>query len=103
MARKSFAETIASAQLLVKSLIERGDNLPVGVTAEMRDKLEAAYKKAVDANVEQEKLKAQLKEKTAEVDKHITETEEVYALLKKYLKIAEPQERWREFGFEDKR
>lgn len=103
MRKRSFAEIITSAQLLVKTLTERGENLPVGVTAQMRDKLNTAYQKAAEVNVEQEKLKAQLKEKTAELEKHIAETEEVYAFLKKYIKMGEPQERWREFGFEDKR
>ncbi|MDO5104992.1 membrane-binding protein [Capnocytophaga sp.] len=103
MRKKSFAEVIASAQLLVKALTERGESLPAGVTVQMRDKLDAAHKKAVETNAEQEKLKAQLKEKTAELEKHLSKTEETYAMLKKYIKIGEPQERWREFGFEDKR
>lgn len=103
MARKSFAEIVTSAQLLVKALNERGENLPVGVTAEMRDKLDVSTQKAVNINAEQEKLKALLKEKTAELDKYVSETEETYAFLKKYIKMGVPKELWREFGIEDKR
>lgn len=103
MARKSFAETLTTAQFLVKVLKEKGENLPVGVTAELRDKLDTVNQKAFQANTEQEKLKALLKEKTAELDKHLTEIEEIYAYLKKYIKIGVPQELWREFGIEDKK
>lgn len=103
MARRSFADLVTSAQLLVKALTERGDELPVGVTAQMRDKLSEAHKKALDINAEQEKIKAKLKEKTAELDKTIAEIEETYALLKKYIKMDVPKELWGEFGFYDKR
>lgn len=103
MARKSFAETLALSQLLVKALKERGETLPLGVTAELRDKLEASNQKAFNSNAEQEKLKAQLKEKTAELDKHLSEIEETYIYLKKYIKMDVPQELWREFGIEDKK
>lgn len=103
MGRKSFADLTTSAQLLVKALTERGDSLPVGVTAEMLSKLSEAHKKAVDINAEQEKMKAQLKEKTIELDKSLTEIEETYAQIKKYIKIGVAKERWGEFGFHDKR
>lgn len=103
MGRKSFADLTTSAQLLVKALTERGETLPVGVTAEMRDKLAAAHKKAVDINAEQEKMKAQLKEKTIELDKTLTEIEESYSLMKKYIKMGVQKELWGEFGFHDKR
>lgn len=103
MRKKSFADSTTLAQLLVKALVKRGEILPIGVTIEMRDKLDAAYKKAIEANAEQEKLKALLKEKTAELDGYVTEMETTYAFLKKYIKLGEPQERWREFGFNDKK
>lgn len=103
MARKSFAESSALSQLMVKALQERGENLPVGVTKELVEKLDTANKKTVSSNVEQEKLKAQLKEKTAEFDKNLTELEEIYALIKKYIKIDISQDLWREFGIEDKK
>lgn len=103
MRKKSFADSTTLAQLLVKALVKRGESLPIGVTIEMRDKLDAAYKKAIEANAEQEKLKALLKEKTAELDGYVTEMETTYAFLKKYIKLGEPQERWREFGFNDKK
>lgn len=103
MSRKSFAETIGHSQLLIKALKERNDNLPVGVTAELRDELDAINTKAFNANAEQEKLKAQLKEKTAEVDKYVSDIEQKYAYIKKYVKMGVPQELWREFGIEDKK
>lgn len=65
--------------------------------------LEQLNNKAFEVNAQQEKLKAQLKEKTAEAEKNLSEIEAQYGIVKKYIKIALPQESWREFGFEDKR
>ena len=103
MARKSFAELCTSAQLLVEAINKREGNLPVGVTSELKDQLNTAQQRAVQANVEQEKLKALLKEKTAELDSYIAQIENTNAHLKKYIKMGVPQELWREFGIEDKR
>lgn len=103
MAKKSFAETITSTQLLAKALEGRAGNLPIGISTELVEEIKSLNQQAVELNVVQEKLKAELKEKTAQIDKTILSLEEKYSLAKKYIKMALPQEQWREFGFEDKR
>lgn len=103
MARKSFAESLSSTQLLVKALQERGEELPIGVTSELIDKLDKLNKQSVNVNAEQEKLKTQLKEKTAEFNKITKELDETFSLLRKFIKIGVPKELWKEFGIVDKR
>ena len=62
MSRKSFAETIVDAQLMAKALQESG-NFPAGVEPNTVRELERLHEEATRFNIEQEKLKAQLKEK----------------------------------------
>lgn len=57
----------------------------------------------MNVNAEQEKLKAQLKEKTAEFNKITKELDETFSLLRKFIKISVPKELWKEFGIVDKR
>ena len=54
-------------------------------------------------NSEQEKLKADLRTKTEELSKTITEMESKVSFIKKLIKIDIPKTQWREFGIEDKR
>lgn len=103
MARQSFAETMSDTQIMVRALQQRGENLPVGITPEQMAKLDTLSQKAMQSNVEQEKLKAQLKEKTAEFNQYVDEAESLYAQMKKYIKLGVPSELWREFGIEDKK
>lgn len=103
MSRQSFAKTISDSQLLVEALERRNNDLPVGVTAEARDRLKTLNESTLKTNAEQEKLKAELKEKTAQLDQQVSEIETLKSTIKKYIKIAVPQELWREFGIEDKR
>lgn len=103
MAKNSLAEVLSKSQLMVKALQERNENLPVGVTAELREELAQLNTKLFNANAEQEKLKAQLKEKTTEVENFLVEIDKKYALLKKYVKLGVEKQAWREFGIEDKK
>lgn len=103
MAKKSFAENLTNAQLLVKGLQGRQDNLPLGVTSEMIAEVDNLSKEAVTLNAEQEKLKALQKEKTAQLDIVTKKLHEKQSHIKKYIKIGVKQELWREFGIEDKR
>ena len=102
MAKKTFAETLASAQLMAKALQENG-NFPTGVEPNTVRELERLHEEATRFNIEQEKLKAQLKEKTAQLDASLKKLDEKYAFIKKYIKLGVPQELWRQYGIEDKR
>ena len=88
---------------MIDGLKGRNDKLPLGVKAEDITKLEELRKKMETLNSEQEKLKADLKTKTQELSKTITEIESKVSFIKKLIKIDIPQTQWREFGIEDKR
>ncbi len=105
MATRIFAEYMNRVQLLVKGLEGREENLPVGITKQQVTDLAKLNAKAGTENAEQEKLKlkALLKEKTAQLDAMTDEMIKTYTLLKKYIKLSVPQELWREFGIEDKK
>lgn len=103
MASRTFAEQMNKVSLLVKGLEGRDNNLPAGITKEQVTELSELNTKAGTENAEQEKLKALLKEKTAQIDATTSEMMKKYTLLKKYIKLSVPQELWREFGIEDKK
>ena len=88
---------------MIDGLKGRNDKLPLGVKAEDITKLEELRKKMETLNSEQEKLKADLKTKTEELSKTITEMESKVSFIKKLIKIDIPKTQWREFGIEDKR
>ena len=102
MATRTFAEYMNRVQLLVKGLEGREENLPAGITKQQVADLAKLNAKAGTENAEQEKLKALLKEKTAQLDATTDEMIKTYTLLKKYIKLSVPQELWRGFGIEDK-
>ena len=102
MGRKSFAETIVDAQLMAKALQENG-NFPTGVEPNTVRELERLHEEATRFNIEQEKLKAQLKEKTAQLEATVKNLEDKYFFIKKYVKLGVPQELWKQYGIEDKK
>ncbi|ACU93487.1 membrane-binding protein [Capnocytophaga ochracea] len=103
MAKKTYSTNLVESQVMIDGLKGRNDKLPLGVKAEDITKLEELRKKMETLNSEQEKLKADLKTKTQELSKTITEIESKVSFIKKLIKIDIPQTQWKEFGIEDKR
>ena len=103
MAKKTYSTNLVESQVMIDGLKGRNDKLPLGVKAEDITKLEELRKKMETLNSEQEKLKADLKTKTQELSKTITERESKVSFIKKLIKIEIPQTQWKEFGIEDKR
>lgn len=103
MARKSLATNLKLTRLMTEALKARGSELPAGITQELITELDKLNNKATSNEVEQSKLRALLKEKSAQQEKTIQSLEEKYIFMKKYIKIGIPQELWREFGIEDKK
>ena len=103
MAKKTYSTNLVESQVMIDGLKGRNDKLPLGVKAEDITKLEELRKKMETLNSEQEKLKADLKTKTQELSKTITEIESKVSFIKKLIKIDIPQTPWKEFGIEDKR
>lgn len=103
MARKTFVEIISGAKLLIEGLKGRKSNLPTGVSETQLTEVEGLHKKAEELNRQQEKLKADLKVKTAELDAVMKDLGSKISTIRKYTKLGTQKEEWREFGIEDKR
>lgn len=100
---KTYDKQIADTKVMVDGLTGRGSELPTGITAEMVAEIDKILKATIALNSQQEKLKADLKAKTAEYDANLKLLNDKAATAKKYIKIAIPQENWKEFGIEDKK
>lgn len=74
-----------------------------GIDAEFVTRLENNRSNAIAMNDEQEKLKADLKVKTAEFEAKMNEISLQLAEARKVVKLAIPQPQWKEFGIDDKR
>ncbi|MDO4228354.1 MAG: membrane-binding protein [Capnocytophaga sp.] len=103
MATKSYSEKVVQTRIMVDALKNNVDNLPAGVTQETINKLEELKVLAETLNSEQEKLKAQLKSKSEELDKTLTELSNLYIQTKKRVKIDVSKSLWKEYGFSDKK
>jgi|SRR5665647_2086889 len=104
MSKPSYAEQLSSAQVMVAGL--RGNAVQVnrrGLDEVFTNKLDANRLAAGTLNDQQEKLKADLKSKTAELDAKLAELEKGVTEAKKVVKMDFPQDQWRQFGIEDKR
>ncbi|GIZ16376.1 hypothetical protein [Capnocytophaga catalasegens] len=74
-----------------------------GIDSDFIQKLESTRTDAIALNDEQERLKAELKSKTEQLDSTMKELGAMLSEAKKVVKLALPQVGWREFGIEDKR
>ena len=103
MAKKSYPESISQAKVMIDGLISNSANPPKGIDEAFVTNFTNSRERAVSLNSEQEKLKADLKTKTAELDAEVAAMMKIYSEAKKRVKMDFPQEKWREFGIEDKR
>ena len=103
MSKTSYAEQISKAQVMLAGL--RGNAVQVarrGLNEAFLDKLEADRTLAATMNDEQEKLKADLTTKTAELEAKLAELVDMVSESQKVVKMDFEQTRWREFGIEAK-
>lgn len=105
MKRKfSYAEKINSAKLLAEGLGKHLDELsPLGLNETFVADLENQRKTAEALNVEQEKLKANLKDTTSSLTKEMRQLDIMVSRGRKLVKIEIPFPQWKEFGIEDTR
>jgi hypothetical protein len=104
MSKPSYAEQISNAQVMVAGL--RANAVQVnrrGIDEVFTTKLDADRLAAGTLNDQQEKLKADLKSKTAELDAKMNEMEKELSEAKKIVKMDFSQDQWKQFGIEDKR
>ena len=104
MSKPSYAEQISNAQVMVSGLKGNADKVARrGIDGAFVTSLDANVQSVTTLNNEQEKLKADLKAKTAQLDATLAELDKGLAEARKIVKLDFPQGQWREFGIEDKR
>lgn len=104
MSKPGYAEQISSAQVMVAGLKSNATQVSRrGIDDTFVTKLESDRNDAGTLNNQQEKLKADLKSKTAELDAKMLEIEKSMTEARKIVKLDFPQDQWKQFGIEDKR
>ena len=99
---QSFATTLHHTKLMTDALEKHAGNLPAGISRDAINKLTTLVAEVQKLNQEQEKLKAELKSKTAALDGQYKVLQKQNADLRKRVKLEYPQLQWKEFGIEDK-
>lgn len=100
----SYAEQISKAQVLISGLKANADQIARrGLDEAFVTRMDTTRSDATALNDEQERLKAALKMKTAELDAKLVELDLQAAEARKIVKMDFPQNQWKEFGIEDKR
>jgi len=104
MIKKTYAESIKDAEVMSAALGNNATRVAKrGLTTEFITLLKTHIQKAIMLNNEQEKLKADLKQKTAELDAMMSSMNAEVAEARKIVKIEFPQTQWLEFGVDAKR
>jgi hypothetical protein len=104
MPAKSYAEYIKDAEVMSSGLSNNVEQAATrGMNAEFTGKLKSNLSEAVQLNNEQEKLKADLKTKTAALDAVMKSMNAQVSKARKLVKIEFPQAQWKEFGIDAKR
>jgi len=101
---KSFAQKLSDARLMVAGIKSHKDEL-AGVTLgeEQVAAIETLLNKISELDTQQEKLKAELKTCTVELDKQTKDLDDALKDAKKRVKLTIPQSMWQEFGISDKK
>ncbi|MDR1864443.1 MAG: hypothetical protein LBR08_02615 [Bacteroidales bacterium] len=100
VSQKSYADRISAAQVMSSALQANSDL--VGRRGVNTGEYAGLLDKAIVLNNTQEKLKADLKAATAELDGVMAELNKQTAHAKKIVKMDIPKVRWKEFGISDK-
>ena len=104
MAKKTYSQTITDTQVLIQGIRLNLEVLSKRqINGTFADALQADILNSVRLNGEQESLKAQLKQKSAELDAALAAVNKKAGEARKIIKMDMPQASWREFGIEDKR
>lgn len=101
---KHLAALREAVELMLSGLNAHTETLSArGLGADFFTKLETDYRALVEVFNERQALKARLMEKTAEKCQLQSSVTDQYMEARKIIKIALPQETWREFGIIDNR
>ena len=104
MANKSYAEKVKNAQVMLSGLKAHASELARrGINPAFLTNLETKIGSSILLNNEQEKLKADLKAKTAALDNEVKKMQMLASEAQKIVKLDVPQEQWKEFGIQSRR
>jgi len=103
MSNKSYAKKLDDAQVMLSGLKAHNELARRGIDAAFVTNLEAKISSSIQLNNEQEKLKADLKSKTAELDNEVSRMVKLVAEAQKVVKMDIPKSQWKEFGIQAKR
>ena len=99
MATPTYADKISKAQVMLAGLKNNAELIARrGLDADFLAKMDATRTAAVSLNDEQEKLEADLKTKTQQLDASLAELEKMVSEAQKIVKMDFEQSRWTEFG-----
>jgi hypothetical protein len=104
MSKNSYAEDIKNAEVMSAGLTTNAaQTAKRGLDKVFITKMQTDLKKAISLNNEQEKLKADLKRKTAELEAQMSVLNASVKQARKLVKIDFPQAQWVEFGITTKK
>lgn len=96
----SYSKKITNARVMADAL-KKNVGAVTKIDQAFVEELQQLKESAEALNSEQEKLKADLKTKTAQLDAEIIKLTDRYNFAKKRVKLDVPQELWKEYGIED--
>jgi hypothetical protein len=102
MPKNSYAETVSKAQVMLSGLKAHDELARRGIDAAFIANLEERINSSIRLNNEQEKLKADLKSKTAELDSEVAGMSAMVSEAQKVVKIDISKDQWKEFGIQAK-
>lgn len=102
--KRSFSKVIEFANVMSTGLAANAAQVAKrGISAEFTQGMVAETTKAQELDASQEKMKADLKLKTKELEESVTKLEGFLSEAKKVVKMDFPKAQWVEFGIQDKR
>ena len=104
MARKSYADNVNTAKVMISGIKANPDRMSKrGLGEEFLAGLTEDYNAVQQLDNEQESLKARLKEKTAELDGRMNSLKKKISEAKTTVKMEMEKKTWVEFGIQDKK
>ena len=103
---KSDAEIISEARIMIDALNRIGDtseDFPMGLGKTFIDEFTALRANVVTYNSEVDKLKADLAAKTMQLSDEMKRMKKLYSEAKERVKESVSQEKWEQFGIDDKK
>lgn len=103
---KSDAKIISEARIMIDALNRIGstsEDFPMGLGETFIEEFTALRENVVTYNAEVDKLKADLTAKTIQLGDEMKKMRKLYSEAKDRVKENVPQEKWEQFGIDDKK